>query len=56
LKKPTTKKGGGVAQGVGPEFKHQYYKKKKKEAILYMIKTSRQNAKIKIIFALQLRN
>jgi hypothetical protein len=50
------KRAGGVAQGVGPEFKHQYYKKKKKEAILYMIKTSRQNAKIKIIFALQLRN
>jgi hypothetical protein len=28
----TQKKGaGGVAQGVGPEFKPQYYKKKKKK-------------------------
>jgi hypothetical protein len=25
-----TKRGGGVAQGVGPEFKLQYHKKKKK--------------------------
>jgi hypothetical protein len=32
LKKPITKKrAGGVAQGVGPEFKHQYCKNKKKE-------------------------
>jgi hypothetical protein len=34
LKKPFThthKKAGGVAQSVGPEFKHQYLKKKKKE-------------------------
>jgi hypothetical protein len=31
-KKPITKKElGGVAQGEGPEFKHQYCKKKKKE-------------------------
>jgi hypothetical protein len=30
LKKPITKKrAGGVAQGVGPEFKPQYCKKKK---------------------------
>jgi hypothetical protein len=30
LKKPFTKKrAGGVAQGVGPEFKPQYCKKKK---------------------------
>jgi hypothetical protein len=27
LKKPFTKKTGGVAQGVGPEFKPQYHKK-----------------------------
>jgi hypothetical protein len=26
--KPTTKKGGGMAQGVGPEFKSKYQKKK----------------------------
>jgi hypothetical protein len=26
----TIKRDGGVAQGVGPEFKHQYCKKKKK--------------------------
>jgi hypothetical protein len=25
------KRAGGVAQGVGPEFKPQYHKKKKKE-------------------------
>jgi hypothetical protein len=28
-KKPFTKKTGGVAQGVGPEFKSQYCKQKK---------------------------
>jgi hypothetical protein len=28
-KKPFTNKGCGVAQGVGPEFKPQYHKKKK---------------------------
>jgi hypothetical protein len=27
------KRGGGVAQGVGPEFKPQYHKKKKKIAV-----------------------
>jgi hypothetical protein len=26
---PNTKRAGGVAQGVGPEFKHWYSKKKK---------------------------
>jgi hypothetical protein len=30
-KKPITKRAGGVAQGVGPEFKPQYCKKKKKK-------------------------
>jgi hypothetical protein len=30
LNKPFTKKAGGVAQGIGPEFKPQYHKKKKK--------------------------
>jgi hypothetical protein len=29
LKKPITKKAGGVAQGKGPEFKLQYHKNKK---------------------------
>jgi hypothetical protein len=29
-KNPSQKRAGGVAQGVGPEFKHQYHKKKKK--------------------------
>jgi hypothetical protein len=28
-KKPITKRAGGVAQGVGPEFKPQYCKKQK---------------------------
>jgi hypothetical protein len=28
-KKPITKSAGRVAQGVGPEFKPQYHKKKK---------------------------
>jgi hypothetical protein len=27
LKIPYTKTTGGVAQGAGPKFKHQYYKK-----------------------------
>jgi lysozyme family protein len=30
LKKPFTKRAGGVAQGVGLEFKPQYHKKEKK--------------------------
>jgi hypothetical protein len=30
-KKPSQKRAGGVAQGVGPEFKSQYHKKKKTE-------------------------
>jgi hypothetical protein len=30
-KKTFKKRAGGVAQGVGPEFKPQYHKKKKKE-------------------------
>jgi hypothetical protein len=31
LKKPVTKKAGGVNQGVGTEFKPQYCKKNKEE-------------------------
>jgi hypothetical protein len=31
LKIPNTKRAGEVAQGVGPELKPQYYKKKKKK-------------------------
>jgi hypothetical protein len=30
-KSPSQKRAGGVTQGVGPEFKPQYHKKKKKE-------------------------
>jgi hypothetical protein len=30
-KKPITKMAGGVAQGVGPEFKPQYYQKNPKQ-------------------------
>jgi hypothetical protein len=30
-KTPSQKRAGGVAQGVGPEFKPQYHKKKKKK-------------------------
>jgi hypothetical protein len=30
LKNPSQKRAGGVSQGVGPEFKTQYLKKKKK--------------------------
>jgi hypothetical protein len=34
LKKKKSQKGAGeVAQGVGPEFKPQYYKRKKKEQV-----------------------
>jgi hypothetical protein len=29
-KNPHTKRAGGVAQGIGPDFKPQYYKKTKK--------------------------
>jgi hypothetical protein len=31
LKIPNTKRAGGVAQGVGPEFKPWYRKKRRKE-------------------------
>jgi hypothetical protein len=31
-KNPSQKRAGGVAQGVGPEFKLQYCKKRKKKA------------------------
>jgi hypothetical protein len=31
LKNPSQKRAGGVAQGIGPEFKHQCRKKKKKK-------------------------
>jgi hypothetical protein len=30
---PSQKRAGGVAQGVGPEFKLQYHQKKKKRKI-----------------------
>jgi hypothetical protein len=30
-KNPSLKRADGVAQGEGPEFKHQYHKKKKKK-------------------------
>jgi hypothetical protein len=30
-KEPITKRDDGVAQGIGPEFKPQYHKKKKKK-------------------------
>jgi hypothetical protein len=33
-KKPFTKRAGRVAQGVGPEFKPQYCKKKKKNLVV----------------------
>jgi hypothetical protein len=34
-KKPSQKRAGGVAQGVGPEFKPQNHKKKKKKLKVY---------------------
>jgi hypothetical protein len=34
LKKPSQKRGGGVAQGIGPELKPQYCKKRKKKKTL----------------------
>jgi hypothetical protein len=30
-KNPSQKRAGGMVQGVGPEFKSQYHKKKKKQ-------------------------
>jgi hypothetical protein len=35
LIKLTTKRAGGVAQGVGPEFRSQYYKKRKKIEVFF---------------------
>jgi hypothetical protein len=34
-KKPIARKAGGVAQGVGPDFKPQYCKKKKKKGMQF---------------------
>jgi hypothetical protein len=36
-KNPSQKRAGGVAQGVGPEFKPQYCKKKKKTAAKFPV-------------------
>jgi hypothetical protein len=33
LKNTFTKRAGGVVQGIGPEFKPQYHKKKKKKVL-----------------------
>jgi hypothetical protein len=38
-KKPNTKTAGGVAPDVGPEFKLQYHKKKKRKHILTSLTT-----------------
>jgi hypothetical protein len=38
-KNPSQKRAGGVAQGVGPELKPQYQKKKKKKKIRALRKT-----------------
>jgi hypothetical protein len=37
LKKPSLKRAGGVAQGVGSEFKPQYCQKKKKKKAFHFI-------------------
>jgi hypothetical protein len=47
-KSPLPKKAGGVAQGVGPEFKPQYHKEKKKS----LMKPSKIN-KSRILLAKQ---
>jgi hypothetical protein len=36
LKIPTQKRAGGVAQGIGPEFKSQYWRGKKKSRRPYV--------------------
>jgi hypothetical protein len=33
LKNPSQKRAGGMAEGVGPEFKPQYHQKKKKKSL-----------------------
>jgi hypothetical protein len=33
-KTTTQKRAGGIAQDIGPEFKHQYCKKKKRNTII----------------------
>jgi hypothetical protein len=35
-KNPSQKRAGGMAQGVGPEFKPQYCKKKKKDWVIWL--------------------
>jgi uncharacterized protein YjeT (DUF2065 family) len=39
LKKPITKMAGGVAEGVGPELKPQYWKKKKSQWLHIVLRT-----------------
>jgi hypothetical protein len=36
LKNPFQRRAGGVAQGIGPDFKSQYHKKKKKRHFMGM--------------------
>jgi hypothetical protein len=48
LKSPSQKRAGGVVQGVGPEFKHQYHTHKKTNQTnkkLYSSKNSRKSEK-----------
>jgi hypothetical protein len=43
-KKPSQEKGaGGVAQGIGPEFKLQYQKKKKSHKIMIQSTTTKND-------------
>jgi hypothetical protein len=48
-KNPSQEKAGGVAQGVGPEFKPQYKKKKEKCEKIMCFKISELNCIIEII-------
>jgi hypothetical protein len=42
-KHPSQRKGRGVAQGVGPEFKPQYCKKEKKKKNLFFLERNVRN-------------
>jgi hypothetical protein len=47
LKTPNTKRAGGVAQGVGPEFKPWHYKKKKLNPIKITADFSTETLKVR---------
>jgi hypothetical protein len=49
-KNPSQKRAGGVTQGVGPEFKPQHCKKKKKDMLYDIVTIVNNNKSLRIDF------